>query len=386
MPLDPPPDAACFHGGAFWEAIGERFDDLSRREGVMNADVLDAWFPPAPEVLDALREALPWLVRTSPPTDAAGLTAALADARRLPPDCVLPGAGSSDLIFLALREWLTPASRVLLPDPTYGEYAHLCERVVGCRVDRWRCEPWAEGGRAEPDIEEWADRLAGGDYDLAVLVNPDNPTGRHVPRAALESALSRVPPRTRVWVDETYTEYAGAGQSIERFAVGTPHVAVCKSLSKTLALSGLRVGYLAANPATIAALRRFTPPWAVSLPAQIAAVAALGCGAYYAGRYEQTHSLREDLLAAVRSACPGVAVRCGVTNSVLIRLPTGGPDAAAFAARCRARGLFVRDLGDRFPATGAGFSGRTVRIAVKDRPTQRRMAAVLAACFANAEP
>src|SRR5262249_4531656 len=48
----------CYHGGAFFDAIGEQFDDLARRHRIINADVLDAWFPPAPGVLDALREHL----------------------------------------------------------------------------------------------------------------------------------------------------------------------------------------------------------------------------------------------------------------------------------------------------------------------------------------
>jgi hypothetical protein len=39
--------APCFHGGAFFEAIGDRFDRLERRHDIINADVLDAWFPPA---------------------------------------------------------------------------------------------------------------------------------------------------------------------------------------------------------------------------------------------------------------------------------------------------------------------------------------------------
>ncbi len=38
--------AACFHGGAFFAAIGENFDHLERAENIINADVLDAWFPP----------------------------------------------------------------------------------------------------------------------------------------------------------------------------------------------------------------------------------------------------------------------------------------------------------------------------------------------------
>ena len=62
--------APCYHGGAFFEAIGPSFDGLERSREIINADVLDAWFPPAPSALAALREHLPWLARTSPPRPA----------------------------------------------------------------------------------------------------------------------------------------------------------------------------------------------------------------------------------------------------------------------------------------------------------------------------
>ena len=47
--------APCFHGGAFFEAIGDEFDTLWKRRDIINADVLDAWFPPAPRVVNALQ-------------------------------------------------------------------------------------------------------------------------------------------------------------------------------------------------------------------------------------------------------------------------------------------------------------------------------------------
>ena len=56
-------------------------------------------------------------------------------------------------------------------------------------------------------------------------------------------------------------------------------VIVCKSLSKVYALSGLRAAYLCAPPHQLEELRALTPPWSVSLPAQIAQGARSGhCG------------------------------------------------------------------------------------------------------------
>src|SRR5262247_2911816 len=93
---------ACYHGGAFFEAVGEEFDALERLSTVISADVLDAWFPPAPAVTDAIQKHLPLLLRTSPPTSCAGLVCAIARARGVEPANILAGGGSSDLIFLAL--------------------------------------------------------------------------------------------------------------------------------------------------------------------------------------------------------------------------------------------------------------------------------------------
>jgi histidinol-phosphate/aromatic aminotransferase/cobyric acid decarboxylase-like protein len=360
--------AGCFHGGAFFDAIGPEFDHLERRNRIINADVLDAWFPPSPRVVEALQEELPWLLRTSPPTGCEGMVRAIARARGVQPENILPGAGSSDLIFLALRHWLTPASRVLILDPSYGEYAHVLEQVVRCRVDRLTLE---RESRYQLNLEEFQ-RLAGRGYDLIVLVNPNSPTGQHVPRVELEKVLRAAAPGTRIWVDETYIEYAGQNESLEAFAAGSPNVVVCKSMSKVYALSGVRAAYLCGAAAVMEELRAINPPWAVSLLAQVAAVAALKDPEYYAARYAETHRLRDELAEQISEQL-GWEVLPGVANFLLCHLPEDGPDAAAIVKQCRARGLFLRDAG----AMGRGLGKHTLRIAVKDEETNQRMLRIL---------
>jgi histidinol-phosphate/aromatic aminotransferase/cobyric acid decarboxylase-like protein len=358
----------CFHGGAFFEAVGEDFDTLGRKSDIINADVLDAWFPPAPGVLEALHEHLPWLARTSPPAQAAGLVRAISRARRVPADSLLAGGGSSDLIFLALREWFTPQARAVVLDPTYGEYLHVLQHVVGCKVDRLTL---AEADDYAVNLDELAAKLATAP-DLLVLVNPNSPTGQHIPRHKLESVLQRAPLRTLVWVDETYIDYAGPGESLERFATMSPNVVVCKSMSKVYALSGLRCAYLCGSPELLAPLHGLTPPWAVGLPAQVAAVRALAEPEYYAGRYEQTHRLREDLAQGLEREL-GWTVTRGIANFVLARLPEDGPGGDELLAHCRERGLFLRSL----RTFTERASDRLIRVAVKDAPTQERMIEIL---------
>ena len=360
---------SCYHGGAFFEAVGEEFETLERSTTVISADVLDAWFPPAPSVMQAIEAHLPWLIRTSPPTSCAGLVRTIARVQGVDTESILPGGGSSDLIFLALTRWLTRDSRVLILDPMYGEYRHVLEQVIGCRVDRFTLSR-DEGYTL--NVGRLAERIRSARYDLVILVNPNSPTGRHVPRAPLEHLIAEASRTTRVWVDETYIEYAGADESLERLASTRERVVVCKSMSKVYGLSGLRVGYLCASPATINALRPFSPPWAVGLIGQVAAVHALNAREYYREQWAVTRGLRDALAAGLRRL--GMDVVPGVANFVLCHLPIRGPSAAEVVRRAREHDLFVRDVGPM----GASLGTHALRVAVKDAETNGRMLGILA--------
>ncbi len=358
LPVPPAPTAPCFHGGRSIRELGPALGDLHRRSAVVNADVLDAPFDPAPGVVEVLRgEAAAWLARTSPPAACDPLVAAVAAARGVPPECVVPAAGSSDLIFRAFLRWLTPAARVLLPEPTYGEYAHVLARVIGCRVDRLRLG--RDHGYA---LTADALRAATGrrQYDLVVLVNPNSPTGRHTPRDELAGWVAGLPPATRVWVDETYVDYVGPAASLEPLAAAGGNVVVCKSMSKAYALSGLRVGYAVGPAGLMADLRSVTPPWAVGLPAQVAAVRALADPGYYAAQHRAVGRRREALGGALAAAV-GCDVVPGVANFLLAHLPDDGPDAAAVVAACERRGVYLRDVSD----DGRVVGRHAVRVAVK---------------------
>jgi len=354
----------CFHGGAFFEAIGVGFDALSRRKEVVNADVLDAWFPPSPRVLTTFEEHLPWLMRTSPPTQCEGLRGAIALHRGVLAENILPGAGSSDLIYRAFRHWLNRASRVLILDPTYGEYEHVLENVIGCRVERLTL---SRRGGYKVNLDELAARIGEG-LDLVVLVNPNNPTGRHIPRFELERVLRSVPAETRVWIDEAYIDYVSSAESLERFAAQSENVVICKTMSKGYALSGMRVGYLCASPRQLAELETITPPWVVGLPSQVAAVRALQDAPYYEEQYRKTHKQRAEMEAELRSL--GIEeIVPGEANFLMFHLDDGQPSARKVIEAARDAGVFLRDVA----SMGSRLGERALRIAIKDRAENERV-------------
>jgi histidinol-phosphate/aromatic aminotransferase/cobyric acid decarboxylase-like protein len=123
----------------------------------------------------------------------------------------------------------------------------------------------------------------------------------------------------------------------------------------------MRCAYLCASPHLLERLRGITPPWAVGLPAQVAAVAALQDDRYYAARYRETHVLRQRLANAL---APMMDVVPGMANFLLCHVD----GAEEIVQRCRAEGLFIR----------GGFGPRTIRIAVKDEPIIGRMVEILA--------
>lgn len=372
IPYSEPED--CFHGGAFFEAVGVTFDALERSKNVVNADVLDAWFPPAPGVLSAIQNHLPWLLQTSPPLDSKGLVQTISKTRGIPAASIAVGAGSSSLIYLAFREWLTKNSKVLLIDPTYGEYAHIFEKVIGCQTDRLSLSH-TDGYRI--DLDALLSRIQETPCDLVVLVNPNNPTGRLIPRSELELFLTKIPLGTRLWIDEAYIDYTGSHESVETAAAKSPNVIVCKSLSKAYALSGARVAYLCGHPSLIQPLRRLTPPWAISLPAQVGAVAALKDPDYYAQRYAETAVLQKALIASLKRAVPTMEILESVANFILCYLPLDGPDAATVCESCRLHDVFIRDIS----IMSSVFSPHTLRVAVKDAATNQRMVEAFAAAI-----
>jgi len=349
---------AADHGGAFFEAIGVDLTALKRADGIVSADVLDAWFDPAPGVLELLREHLPFLLRTSPPNHAEGFVAEIAARRGLPVESILPGAGSSSLLFHCLPRLLPESVRAVVLSPMYSEYQHIIQTLLegeaiphdlheanGFRID---------GGRLLHQV------LSSRPHAL-LLVNPNNPTGVLWPKAQLLGLLDRAPADMLAVVDETYIEYADASESIEAEAARRPNLLLVKSMSKVYALSGVRAAYAVTHPSRAAQLRRWLPPWPVGLLAQAAAMEALRDPGYYATRYAETRRLREEI-AAELSVNAGVRVYSSHSNFLLLETSR----AAALAQHLRLAGIYVRE----FPS--GPLAGRFLRIAVKSE-TQNRL-------------
>jgi len=203
------------------------------------------------------------------------------------------------------------------------------------------------------------------------MVNPNSPTG--VFCEEMEDIVRRIqdesqsPSRCKmIWVDETYIDYLPNAKSLEPLTEVVPNLIVCKSMSKCYALSGLRVAYAVSQK--IKYLRRFIPPWAVSLPGQLAAVAALKNPEYYRQQYDIIHLQREVLSNMLTDE--RFEVLPGVANFVLTFLPPEtGYTSHTFIEACKERGVFIRDAQNM----GVSLSDNAVRFAVRSSDENEKM-------------
>ena len=356
-------DACCYHGGSSWATTGF---DFQRRDECVVADVLDSPFPPCPGVLDVLRTNLARCCMESPPTDSAPLVQAIAERRNIASDHLIVSSGSSSLMFTCLPRLLSRQSKVLILSPMYGEYKHILTNIVGCEVTEHEL---SRSDDFAVDVDSLYRQAC--HHDALIVVNPNSPTGQYSRDLPLllerMFAHAKEPPRCRfVWVDETYVDYVPTAVSLETCIPLCAPLLVCKSMSKVYALSGHRVAYLAGQ--RVPTLRRYVPPWSVSLSAQLAGIAALADAAYYRAQFARVHTQRAALEAALRAM--GFHLVKGCANFVLGFLPEFYMGTSEdFIYACRARKVFVRNAANM----GMTLGQRAVRFAVRLGDEQQRL-------------
>jgi histidinol-phosphate aminotransferase len=197
------------------------------------------------------------------------------------------------------------------------------------------------------------------DADLVVLGNPTNPTGVVHERLA---ELCR-PGRVTV-VDEAFMD-AVPGEPHSLAGTRLPGLVVVRSLTKTWALAGLRVGYLLAEPDLVVRLREGQPLWSVSTPALAALDACLARGPVKHAEKEAALIAEERAFLQAGLERLGVEVAPGSRAPFLLCRVAGRPD---LREALRGQGIAVR-RGDTFP----GLSGEHWRTAVRGRESSERL-------------
>lgn len=205
--------------------------------------------------LGPLEKAMTWVgVHGCPYTANAGdasLRAAVAERVGADAARVVITHGSQEAVYLALRTAVDPErDEVLVVEPAYPAYVRICE-AEGIPVRTVALSPHdGFAPRAQPVLDALSARTR-----LVVISSPCNPTGRIWPRAELAALAAGLPASCGVLSDEVYRELH-YGEAPTSMAELHPHTLVAGGLSKSHALTGLRLGWLVCPPALVGSVVR----------------------------------------------------------------------------------------------------------------------------------
>jgi len=312
---------------------------MERRARVIRLDSNENPFGPSPRAVDAMRKAIA-TANFYPDDDCSQLRWKLAARHELPPEQVLVGAGSTELISLLCQTLLAPGLNAVTSERSFIIYSMAVKAAGGQLM---------EAAMRDDSFDLEAILAAiNANTRIVFLANPNNPTGTVLEAAAVERFLARIPDHVVVVIDEAYYEFAmhfaalrkiTHSNSLEYVREGGS-VVVLRTFSKAHGLAGLRVGYVLGQTELLGYCARMRNTFSVSSVGQAAAMAALDDDSHIQ-RAIENNAAQSRILADGLSAL-GYRVVPTSANFLFCDL---GEEAAAFAGRLLEEGVAVRPMG-----------------------------------------
>ena len=267
-----------------------------------------------------------------PDFDCYDLRHAIAAHVGLAPEQVLAGEGSSEVILLAARAYLSAGRNALIPQYSFQAYEGIVRSVAARSI----IVPAKDHA---VDVDALLAAVAP-DTHLAFVGTPNNPTGSILSPTEIDRLVDELPAQVLLVLDEAYREFVDplSQPEVTSLLARRRNMLVLRTFSKLHGLAGLRVGYALGDPELVQMLRRLQLPFSVSSIAQAAAIAALG-DVDFAERARALNEVERARLAAAFDR-RGLRHLPSAGNFVLIEVGDGTATARALMAR----GVIVRPV------------------------------------------
>ncbi len=273
-----------------------------------------------------------------PDAECCALRQALSQRTQVPPEAIVIGNGSEEIIQMLCQAFLAPGDHVLTQSPSFGLH-EIYPKMMGASVHLLPLT-----GELEFDVDAWCTALQRRPK-IAFLCTPSNPVGCIFGSPDFERLVDATPAETLLVIDEAYHEYARLNpsypDSLARLKSAGNSWMVLRTFSKAWGLAGLRVGYGIVSDANLAQyLHRVRTPFNVNRAAQVAALAALNDEAFMAAAARETVGRRDRLRAALLGLrVPGLRIAPSSANFLFLDI--GQPNASANEALLT-RGVLVK--------------------------------------------
>ena len=283
----------------------------------------------SPKAKLAMAQALTSLERYP---DDFELKNAIAQHFGLPPERVVLGNGSNDVLDLIARVFLAPGREAMFAQYSFAVYP-LASLSAGATLVEVPAQDFGHDLAA-------MQRAINPQTRLIWIANPKNPTGTFLPYPQLKAFLHAVPSDVLVVLDEAYNDYIPPAERVDTSAwlAEFPNLVLTRTFSKIYGLAGLRIGYALASADVADLMNRLRQPFNCNNLALAAATAALDDDVFVAQSYANNRAGMEQLLAELaRLGLPSIA-----SHGNFLTFKVG--DAANINQKLLHDGVIVRPL------------------------------------------
>ena len=238
--------------------------------------------------------------------------------------------GSNEVLQQFFQAFGGPSRKAISFGPTYSMYPNIARTTL----TEYKELPRQQAFSLSADYV--AEVIGLQKPDIVILCSPNNPTGTPIDLDVIDAAYQAFD--GMVLVDEAYQEFSTGPSAISLLAA-RPRLVVSRTMSKAFAFAGARVGYMAADPAVVDAMRIVRLPYHLSALTQAAALAALDSGEELLASIPQIISQRNRISAGVGKL--GLRAYPSQSNFVLVE---GFEDAKAVFESLLAKEIIVREV------------------------------------------
>ncbi len=295
---------------------------------VIKLNTNESPYPPSPQVAEAIRAIEASKLRLYPDPDCRELRETLAEEYGLEPEQVFVGVGSDDVLSMCFLTYFAGKRPILFNDITYSFY-----------------EVWADVYRIPYETVPLREDFTFDPTGFAkenggiVICNPNAPTSLEADMADIEKVVAENQDSV-VLIDEAYVDFGGhtALPLLKKY----PNVVIIRTMSKSRALAGLRVGYAFGSRELIKALHdvKFSVnSYTLNMPALAAGVAAANDREYFEETVDRVLVTREKAKDTLRSL--GFTVMDSRTNFLFVK-PPASIAAESLFEMLKDRDIYVR--------------------------------------------
>jgi L-threonine-O-3-phosphate decarboxylase len=281
---------------------------------------------PPQSAVSAIQAHIPAL-RDYPDPEYRQVRSVLAQIHQLPPEWILPGNGSAELLTWACWD-LANLEATYLVTPAFGDYFRALNafsaKVVRCPFDFEAIDSKSIGTKSTDSESIPVKRAGRGMSHLdpefsasgLLLNNPHNPTGHLFSKEAILPYLEQF---ELIVVDEAFMDFLiDEPDSLIEWVQNYPNLVILRSLTKFYSLPGLRFGYAIAHPDRLQDWQKRRDPWSVNTFAAAAAEACLQDKQFQSQTFNWLKAAQKQLFEGL-SQLPGLSPLPSVANYFLVK-------------------------------------------------------------------